>query len=475
MKKNLFILAVAGLALASCSNDETVNSLATSGANEISFRPLMTGITRAADANLATNGFRVTSFETGTTTTPYFANVDFTNNGGNYTSTTKYYWPNTYNLDFYAWSPGTLSSNYASIPVTPGTTIASQTDLVFAKAANWGKVGGNNGSTGVTINFRHAESKIAVQLKNTNSNLFFTVKDVKIGYLADAGTFAYTAANSGETSGQNTGNLSNLDWTPANNHNGVYQLNDVASTSYNVAAAAQAGGEMILIPQTLTAATVYSGTTAHNWSTGTEGSPFNGAYIMVEYKVQNTNSSGAYIVGAADNTGSPSNPEYIKAIWPLTAIQWVPGYKYTYTVDLAGGGYYADNNDDNTDLDPVLEGSEIMFATVTVDAWDNADVLIVQAGSTQTVSVPNKYASNPYKIIVNGLTTGSTVNATGTYNFTGTPTVSDSGTVPTSGIIEISGALSANTDSEVQSVVTITESGNGSTVTTITITQQPAS
>ena len=259
MKKKLLIFAVAAVALASCSSDETTASLATSEANEISFRPLMTGVTRAAEANLPTNGFRVTAFQTGGTSTSYFTNVDFTYDGPNYTSASKYYWPNTYNLDFYAWSPGTLSTNYSSIAVTPGTTITNQPDLVYAKATNWGTQTGegtHDGKNGVTINFRHAESKVVVKLKNSNSNLYFTVKDVKIGYLSNSGTFAYTTGNSGETASQNAGNLSNSDWTPASNHDGVYQLADAASTSYN-GDATQVGGEMIqflrrCLPQRLT-------------------------------------------------------------------------------------------------------------------------------------------------------------------------------------------------------------------------------
>ena len=47
MKKKLLILAVAGLALASCSNDETV---AVNESDAISFRPLINNATRHAVA-----------------------------------------------------------------------------------------------------------------------------------------------------------------------------------------------------------------------------------------------------------------------------------------------------------------------------------------------------------------------------------------------------------------------------------------
>ena len=57
------------------------------------------------------------------------------------------------------------------------------------------------------------------------------------------------------------------------------------------------------------------------------------------------------------------------AMWPIGGYNWEPGKKYTYTIDLAGGGYFETNQDTDADLDPILEGAEIKFATVTVDGW----------------------------------------------------------------------------------------------------------
>lgn len=460
MNKKLLILAVAGFALASCSNDEVVESAATSDANAINFRPLVNNVTRAADITTSSlTSFKATAFQTGATTTAYFSNVVFTkNDAGTYTSANKYYWPSAYNLDFYAWSPATLSDDYSSISVTPGTTIASQPDLVYGKATNWGKQTGNDGTSGVTINFRHAESKVIVKLKNTNPNLYFTVKDVKIGYLASAGTFAYST--SGETASQNDGNLSNSDWTTTggNETDGVYQLADASSTSYN-GAATQVGADMILIPQALTAATVYSA--------ATEDAAFNGAYILVEYKAQNTNSSGAYIVGAGSGEG-----EYVKAIWPLTAIQWQPGFKYTYTVDLAGGGYHEKNtNDLDDDLDPILEGAEIMFATVTVDEWDEAAYTIMNVAKGSANNVSMEAASSNFIIYITGLTAGNTLTITNDNDiFSTDPTVTTS--VPTGGTAVVTGTLNANTGSARTSKITVTDTtADPDVVTTITITQ----
>lgn len=364
MKKNLFILAAAGLALASCSSDETIASQATSQANEISFRPLITGMTRAADADLPTNGFRVTSFQQGTTTTPYFSNLDFTNSGGTYISASKKYWPNAYNLDFYAWSPGSLSTNYASIPVTVESAAASQIDLVYAKTCDWGKATlqpgtstGHliNGSTvfGVTINFRHAESKVVIKLQNSNStNLKITASNVTIGNVSGSGTFVIAETN---TDTKDAATIAG-GWSSLGAATASYSQ-DITPALFSTAT--QAGEDMILIPQTLTNAGVYSAATT--------SAAFSGAYITVMLKIQNA-ADDSYIIGAASGVG-----EYVTALFPLPATTWAPGMKYVYTVDLAGGGYYPTNQDTNADLDPILDDAEIKFVSVTVDDWADFD------------------------------------------------------------------------------------------------------
>ena len=81
---------------------------------------------------------------------------------------------------------------------------------------------------------------------------------------------------------------------------------------------------------------------------------------------------GTYILGGAD--------DYITAMWPLTALTWLPGHMYTYTIDLASGGYYETDQDSNVDLDPIFEGAEIKFVTVSVDSWSDADGVPVSGG-----------------------------------------------------------------------------------------------
>ena len=392
MKKNLFFLAAAALALASCSSDETVESAALSKSNEINFRPFVASNTRSADITESTlSGFKVTATQTNTSTS-YFTNVDFTGSG-TYQSATKYYWPSAYNLDFYAYAPiatdvvgsgkqivptsnGTAydAASYTKFIVTPATAAASQVDLVYARTNNWGKATGAASGheiptkSGVTINFRHAESKVLIKLYNSNSNIKVTVKDASICNVYTTGVFTFNAT---DTDTKNAALLANTQWS-GQATSGSYTVTDESDTKYNVAvgSAAQVGVDWILIPQTLTTAATYSGTSV--------GDAFNGACIKIDLKIQNNAGSPAYIVGDADH--------YVTAMWPLSSpTEWLPGKKYTYTVNLAGGGYYPTNTAAGTGnaLDPILGGDEIKFVSVTVDDWTE------EAGSVYTGSTPS--------------------------------------------------------------------------------------
>lgn len=498
MNKKLLILAVAGLALASCSNDEVVQDLSTSDANAISFRAFNSGITRAADvdANAGTYGLKTLGFKVfanvytaeGAEGANYFPETEFTWNEAvsSYTSANKYYWPSDGALNFYAWSASipaqvthTATTKIFSVEpasLSSATTAAGQGDLVFANTNNKAKAG--NGASGVSINFRHAESKVAIMIKNTNPNLMFTVGDVAIGNLYGVGTFTYSGGNRG-TNTDGDGNLLLTDWAGTGSQDVSYSLTMKSSDSYNVLngttgakAIVTTDNEMILIPQALLAADVYSGTTARDGET--PGSPFNGSFISAQIKIQNPTNS-AYIAGAAD--------KYVTAIWPLPQMNLDPGYKYTFTVDLAGGGYYPDNRDTNIDLDPILEGSEIRFVNVTVDVWDDGGTYLlgnVTKGGTYTFNEAAD-AAGTYYITVSGLTSGSTLGATLTTagNLTDLSIVGTDGnalaTTPASGVATIKVTLGANsTSSQVPATITFSESGSATSTTVINIIQAAA-
>ena len=365
MKKNLFILAAAALCFAACSSDETIAvNEGLADANTISFRPLMNNVTRAADINattLETTGFYV-SARKHSDASEYFTDAAYTvyttpSSVKTWTCANKYYWPSDDSeLDFFAYSPKavgegknaqiTAHSAYNSFEVTPATTANTQVDLIFANANQKKK---STDNSGVVLNFRHAESKIVINLKNTNPSLTFTVGDVVIGNVKDKGQFTYTAESDSK--------LKYADWAWAGASNTSYTQTVTTASAYSTSTPAQAGVDMILVPQTLTNATTY-----HD---GENAAVFDGSYITVQLKIQNAVNS-SYIVGGEST--------WQVALWPLPATQWNPGMKYTYTVDLAGGGYFPTNkNGTSSDLDPILEGFEIKFVTVSVDDWTDFD------------------------------------------------------------------------------------------------------
>lgn len=493
MKKKLLILAVAGLALAACSSDETVASQATSEANAISFRALNTGLTRAADEHFHTpnDKFVVTAFTQGQTTNAYFSDVTFTGDGTNFTSSTKYYWPSSSNLDFYAYAPLTTEVNnagnavvqsygYNQFRVAPGTSVPDQPDFVYAVTKDWGKTDLQNGTpnnhqigdtyVGVTTNFRHAESKVAIKLKNSNDNLKITVGRVAIGNLRGMETFTWNGVTDGTTpvaaeyantdGHYTTGALTYLNgtWTAESAQTSEYSVTMETTGSHNVFTSSgtknlysydpESDYDMILIPQALLIRTAYNGS-----NVAPSASTFDGAYITVEIKIQNS-SDDTYILG----TSSPSG--YVTAMWPLTALTWLPGHKYTYTVDLASGGYYPTNQDDSEDLDPILDGAEIKFVAVTVDNWAEGNV-VASDGGTHTFNVPNG-TTGTQTFIITGLTLGSTVTASGNGNLSNV-TVTP-GTVTQMGTVTVTGTLADNNGTETTSRITVTET-NGTRVT----------
>ena len=382
MKKKLLFFAVAGLALASCSSDETVNSLATSEANEINFRAFTTGLTRATDATISNlASFTVDAYKTGTISSAspvkYFENVAFNKVDATqtYTSSTKYYWPSSYNLDFFAYgyastnNTGITKNDYNEFTVVTESDPDNQVDLLYARSENWGKIDplpANPGTSphfidgtpeGVTLNFRHTQSQIIIKLLNSNSNLKFTVNSVSVGNLKDRGKVTILDANTDAS-----GVLSSATWdTSISGVANITYSTEATAATVVTSSAAQAGKSLILIPQTLpTPATTYEGT----------GNPkeYTKPYILIDLKIQNNATGGdaAYIVGAESGDN-----EYVTAMWPMPNQTWAPGYKYIYIVDLAGGGYYPVNHESDDNLDPILKGAEIKFVSVTVDTWAN--------------------------------------------------------------------------------------------------------
>ena len=389
MKKNLFILAVAGLALASCSNDETVNSLATSGASEISFNSFMSGVTRAS-ANGPMSNFAdgdqinvYASYYNGTADVKYFQD-DFTKQAGStgFTSTQKHYWPDmadpkkmTFTAIYGATQSTTTVGEITSY--SPATAVADQKDVLVARHVSDDK------ETPVPMNFRHALSQIVLKVKNDNPSLRITIKAFQIGYVDKTGTFQLDrtsttsipntdtpeAAADGNT-GSITTNVTLLPATKWSNtaataptSNYIQTLtSDKVFNGTNTSEVATLGSAWLLLPQTKTAGTDYVNSTANVTVDANTEPNLNNAYFAVKMVIDSYNGS--------EVTASLATERW--CCWPV-ALTWNPGYKYTYTINLGDGGYQPADVDGTAGLDPVLGDAIVFSPTCTIDAWVVSD------------------------------------------------------------------------------------------------------
>jgi len=469
-KNNLLILAVAALGFAACANDETTavnEKLAES--NAISFRANVTGNMRSADitkgesgtpagtVGLKTIGFWVTAkystTENNESADDYFDNAHYVYNSTNdsYTCADKYYWPSEKYLNFYAYAPeagndlsgGIQRNSYKSFTIKPDQTASTdvQKDFVYASTMNQTKAAN---STGVALQFHHAQSKVSLKVKNSSATMDFTITgNIQVCNVKRQGKFDYTGIEAGK--------LKSIDWNTLSDEGNYTQAQLVSAFAAN-ASASKAINDLILVPQDITPASAYSGTTE-----GSGISTGSGSYILIPITIKQKNTSIVIYSG--------------NAIWPLPDVDWVPGNHYTYTVDLAGGGYKDTNSDDgDTDLDPVLEGSEIIFTTVSVDEWTPESYIVGNmvfaaktGGVTHTANIVKE--AGVYTITVNNLTASEGISVSET-NCTVTPA---SGTAGSDKTFTVTCTVTENTGSE--RTVTVIVTGTTSGATTINLTQ----
>lgn len=358
MKRNITILACAAsiLALASCNKSEVVS---VPQPDAISFRTNVGMATKAVSKTAFATGdkFNVwASYDNAGAVSRYFLD-NFKFDGSYwYSDSTPYYWPAdidaAHSLSFHAVWPETIARTAAAdaFSYVIDDVAANQKDVLYAK-----HVSTTRETSGVSLNFRHTLSQIAVKAKNTSGTLKYEVTGIKIAYVNKAGNFKAVSLGSSTTDDRENANLAQSDWTAtdgAASASGMYVQNGLTASIAPDASATALGESWILLPQTQAK--------ADNYTSSAEDSPMNGAYLAVKMTVKN----------ASDGTVVTSERW---CCWPV-ALNWTPGYKYTYTIDLAGGGYEEENGDDgDEDLDPVLENQEIFFVDCTVDAWDTSD------------------------------------------------------------------------------------------------------
>jgi hypothetical protein len=310
-----------------------------------------------------------------------------------------------------------------------------------------------------------------IKVKNSSANLEFNISDCKLAFLNNSATFTapidYTDdAKNTDTQYKSDGSAGSVDdlfasgWSDITGK-AVGVAYTATTTKYVGPSADPAtlyGDEaqaMILIPQTITAADGYASTKP------------NSTYIALKMEIRNNDGATGAGTIIADATTDGN-----WAIWPIPSITWAPGKKYTYTIDLAGGGFWEtdDNtvNPGSTILDPVLSGAEIKFVTVTVDDWydaGNQDVLyanyVFANGTSKTIATSAATTELNYTFKVSGLTSGETVSiGSKTGDFASAAITVSPGTVGSDGIVTINATLPAGSSSSSTFVLTGSTSGS---------------
>lgn len=376
MKKNLYILAVACLALASCSNDETVATR--HDPNEISFRPLVNGVTRATATTISsfttTQGFYVGAWQSDNHNS-YFVDTEFKREGetSNYRSDNKYYWPASGSLDFVGFYPNKDNTSgplkhlaWNTFTFEPSATVSSHADYVIAATLNQAKPV----SGGIGLAFKHLGSWIELKVYNskgnTTDNMKATVTGWKLGYLYNGGVYTISQSTAAGSGLSTTGSWDYTGFVQANatSHkpteysetiSDITLSNDGAHDENTETVAV--GNAMIIVPQATTKITGSS-----NYGTGNY---LTGAFIGVKLSIKDGSNNVL-----ADATG-----DEMWAIWPVSN-DWVDGYKYTYVIDVAQGGY-KEKGTSGQPLVKWLDGAEIFFSSVSVTDWATGSATVV--------------------------------------------------------------------------------------------------
>lgn len=305
MKRIAIILGLVLIVLASCTKDivkEVNNGLA------IDFR--VSTQTRATEVTNSTlSSFHVTAISGDDV---YFSEIEFKAQGtpgaeNNYfISDDKYYWPESGDLDFYAYYPsaadlgGTLSISGTGKTLTgfsPKSEIAAQVDFIVAKAR------GNKASNqqdGVALSFQHMLSQIEINAKNSNSEYDITVGGFALKGVKSKGDFSFEDLT---WSLEETLSDYSVDYT---------STSGIALGPSSVNIMGQGTGTAMLLPQDLS----------------TEGmSATLEVQVNITRKSDDEGASGLQVFPETGTFGTMSVP---------ITTKWESGYKYAYTLDLTG-------------------------------------------------------------------------------------------------------------------------------------------
>lgn len=393
MKKLMFWMPLAAIALASCSNDEQVSQVTRSDVQQLTIRPVVGNATRSVITDANFNQFHVVATITNATATNSYAfwkgtgdtaptskptdagsvltslDLDVTNTTGK--------WETIGNSKWY-WSSKNAEASFVGYNVN-GTInvpneIANQKDVLVA----YNSGSASSFSNGVPMLFRHVLSQIVIKADNKDADIRqIKVAGVRIHNVGN--TNSLTLPNSATTADAfkwYDGTDGYRPWSaePATKsekytyYKAALGTGDAVQDAITLNASAQEitfDGPALLLPQTNSAATDLKSENAGGK-----------AYFDILVQVQNIEASPATAIFPAAE--AVAGQKYAWVAVPVD-IAWNPGYKYTYVLHFSKDGIGKVSPDGGEGgEEPTDPGKEIvdnpvpLYFTVTIDEWNDA-------------------------------------------------------------------------------------------------------
>lgn len=389
MKKAVYMMAAAALALTSCATDEVTDVAKSSN---ITFRTSVGLNSRGSELRsdniqeMWVTALKDSESRSGEPTKTEFSDFKFVRDGNEFVCNEHTLpWPKDRTMLFYATNP-----SHASLPctfsyqslwyngwsffrfenLTPNEDIALQQDILLgwnvAKAST-------HASTGVQMTLGHVLPQIKVAIKNSDPNLIYRVAGIKVANVVKSRTLTFTrnftATNLEDIAPGTAVGTTNYVTTftpfnlPADN-----QLVDI--TNKCKPDAPDCG--IMPLPQKVSQIVIHPDGTV------------SGQYFALLLNVKSKDGRRIYPAAAT------SDDDFGWAAVSLPEIQWYNGNKYQYTLDLSKGCGEVDPVEPNPDGGGVVDpggkdpdkgesifGFKIYFdCTVTPWTDDNRDITI---------------------------------------------------------------------------------------------------
>lgn len=329
MKKSMFLLGIATVALASCTNEEVVEVAEN---RAIQFDSFVNNATRVTEIGTLSTfyAFGVNAADN-SGWTDLFDNDQVNVTGSDGKPTETRYWAVGKEHRFAAYSDGNNKNENVNYDVTNqkltfnSYTPDNKKDLIAAiPAAISGTTVVAGYSEKVSLTFQHLLSQVKFTFSTDAAKDVYTlaITNLKINAVKTAtGTYTYNASGN------------QIDWTTGTS-TGVYEFDDIE----DVASVSPETPSCFVIPQ---------------GSTNT---------LNVTFDASLTDTSND-VIGVGKFTATLG----YNGTTPATSNTWEPGYRYNYTATING-----DDLHDPDEEDPEVTLKPIEF-TVTVDEWENTD------------------------------------------------------------------------------------------------------